>query len=95
MTPPADEDDRRWLDSAVRLARPHLGTTGAAPTAAAIIVDVERTVAGRGVTGHGGEPTAIAIALGEAGEFAAGATIYVTIEPSWPDCAAAVGPKLR
>jgi diaminohydroxyphosphoribosylaminopyrimidine deaminase / 5-amino-6-(5-phosphoribosylamino)uracil reductase len=84
------EVDRRWLDSAVRLARPYLGTTGVAPTASAIIVDLEQTVVGRGVTGPGGEPTAIATALAEAGEFAAGATLYVTIEPSWPDCAAAV-----
>jgi diaminohydroxyphosphoribosylaminopyrimidine deaminase/5-amino-6-(5-phosphoribosylamino)uracil reductase len=84
------EDDRRWLDSAVRLARPYLGTTGPAPTAAAIIVDLEQTVAGRGITGPAGEPTAISTALAEAGGFAADATLYVTIEPAWSDCAAAV-----
>ncbi len=89
MTSPADVD-RRWLDSAVRLARPQLGTTGPAPTAAAIVVDAEQTVAGRGIAGTAGEPSAVARALAEAGEFAAGATLYVTIEPGWPDCAAAV-----
>jgi diaminohydroxyphosphoribosylaminopyrimidine deaminase / 5-amino-6-(5-phosphoribosylamino)uracil reductase len=89
LTSPADVD-RRWLDAAVRLARPNLGTTGAAPTAAAIIVDAEQTVAGRGICGPGGEPTAVAKAVAEAGEFAAGSTLYVTIEPGWPDCAAAV-----
>jgi diaminohydroxyphosphoribosylaminopyrimidine deaminase/5-amino-6-(5-phosphoribosylamino)uracil reductase len=47
-------------------------------------------VAGRGIAGSGGEPTAVARALAEAGEFAAGATLYVTIDPGWPDCAAAV-----
>jgi diaminohydroxyphosphoribosylaminopyrimidine deaminase/5-amino-6-(5-phosphoribosylamino)uracil reductase len=81
-------DDRRWLDSAVRIARPHLGLTGSAPAAAALVIDAERRVVGRGVTGRGGVPSAVAIALGEAGEFAAGATVYTTIEPSMDDCGA-------
>jgi diaminohydroxyphosphoribosylaminopyrimidine deaminase/5-amino-6-(5-phosphoribosylamino)uracil reductase len=90
----ASKEDLRWLDSAVRLARPQLGSTGPFPTAAAIIVDGEQTIAGRGVTGPGGEPAAVARALAEAGVFAEDATLYVTIEPDPAGCAAAIEARI-
>jgi diaminohydroxyphosphoribosylaminopyrimidine deaminase/5-amino-6-(5-phosphoribosylamino)uracil reductase len=81
-----DADDRRWLDSAVRIARPHLGLTGPSPAAAALVIDPDQRLVGRGITGRGGAPSAVAVALREAGEFAAGATLYTTIEPAEDEC---------
>ncbi|HHY51437.1 MAG TPA: hypothetical protein GYA10_17020 [Alphaproteobacteria bacterium] len=82
----AGDEDRRWLDSAVRYARPWLGTTGGQPTDAALVVDEsEGLVFGRAVTGEGGAPSAIAAALMEAGDTARGRTLYVTMEPGTDD----------
>jgi len=88
--------DRRWLDSAARLARPWLGTTAENPTVGALIVDEERQlVFGRAVTAKGGRPHAETQALAEARTSARGRTLYVTLEPCnhWgrtPPCADAV-----
>lgn len=87
--------DRRWLDSAARIARPYVGGTGAAPAAAALIVDTEQRVVGRGITGPDGEPTAVAAALAEAGEFAIEASCYTTIEPSWDDCVSLIEARVQ
>lgn len=74
-------EDRRWLDAAVRFARPYLGATGGRPLAAALVVD-ETTglVLGRAVTGADGAD-AVGVALAEAGNSAYGRTLYVTLEP--------------
>lgn len=74
---PGDED---WLHAAARLAlraRPHSRPN---PAVAAIVVK-QGVVAGRGWTQPGGRPHAEAMALGQAGERARGATVYVTLEP--------------
>jgi diaminohydroxyphosphoribosylaminopyrimidine deaminase / 5-amino-6-(5-phosphoribosylamino)uracil reductase len=73
-------EDRRWLDAAVRLATPHLGTTNENPAAGALVVR-DGVLVGRGVPPRGGRPHAAHVALEQAGEAARGATIYVTIEP--------------
>lgn len=74
--------DRRWLDSAARLARPYLGTTAENPTVGALIVDEEyQVVHGRAVTARGGRPHAETQALAEASSSARGRTLYVTLEP--------------
>ena len=74
--------DRRWLDSAVRLARPHLGSTAGHPVTAALIVDEAMgLVFGRGVTGPAGRPYAEISAVGDARGLARGRTLYVTLEP--------------
>ena len=74
--------DQRWLDAAVRYARPFQGTTADNPCAAALIVNPhDQTLVARGVTGRGGRPHPEAIAIERAGFNAAGATLYVTIEP--------------
>lgn len=89
-------EDQRWLDAAVRFAVPHSGTTGESPTVAALIVDpVTQTLVARAVSGKGGRPHAEALAIEAAGFYAAGCTLYVTVEPChrWsrtPPCTGAI-----
>ena len=74
--------DRRWLEAAARLAAPFLGTTAAAPTVGAVLVDPHsQRLLARAVTPPGGNIGAVALALAEAGEAAGGATLYLTLEP--------------
>lgn len=74
-------EDRRWLDSAVRLARPWLGTTRGGPLAAALLVDEpEGRVFGRGVSGAD-DVTASAAAIAQARGVAGGRTLVTTLEP--------------
>ncbi|MGV8832084.1 MAG: bifunctional diaminohydroxyphosphoribosylaminopyrimidine deaminase/5-amino-6-(5-phosphoribosylamino)uracil reductase RibD [Devosia sp.] len=88
--------DLRWLDAAARYATPFLGTTGDNPCAAALIVEPRsQTLIARAVTARGGRPHPEALALESAGLDAAGATLYVTLEPChhWgrtPPCADAI-----
>lgn len=95
MTSGADQD-LRWLDAAVRMARPWLGTTAENPTVGALVVDPQRQILlGRAATASGGRPHAETQALAQAGAAAAGATLYVTLEPCnhWgrtPPCSDAV-----
>jgi diaminohydroxyphosphoribosylaminopyrimidine deaminase/5-amino-6-(5-phosphoribosylamino)uracil reductase len=92
----ATPEDLRWLDAAVRLANPQLGSTAENPTAAALVVDPRsQTLVAQAVTAGGGRPHAEAIALEAAGFEAAGCTLYVTIEPchNWgrtPPCVDAI-----
>jgi diaminohydroxyphosphoribosylaminopyrimidine deaminase/5-amino-6-(5-phosphoribosylamino)uracil reductase len=75
--------DLRWLNSAVRMARPHLGSTGGYPLTAALIVDEGLgLVFGRGLTGPSGRPYAELAAVGDARGNTSGRTIYITLEPS-------------
>lgn len=80
MNNPGDQD-RRWLDSAVRLARPHLGTTKGGPLAAALLVDApEGRVFARAVTTADCISAATA-AVAQARGVAAGRTLVTTLEP--------------
>lgn len=84
MTASGDED-LRWLDTAVRIARQHLGTLGGHPAVAALILDEESgEVFARAVTGPGGSPTAVIAAIAEAGMNAHDRVLVTTLEPS-PD----------
>jgi diaminohydroxyphosphoribosylaminopyrimidine deaminase/5-amino-6-(5-phosphoribosylamino)uracil reductase len=75
-------EDRRWLDAAVRYARPFAGTTVDVPAAGALVVDPNtQTLVARAATARGGRPHAEAEAIAKAGFGAAGCTLYVTIEP--------------
>ncbi len=74
------EGDRRWLASAARLARRGIPLSRPNPSVAALVVRKDRLIA-RGWTQPGGRPHAEAEALAAAGSDAAGATIYVTLEP--------------
>ena len=73
------EADRRWLAAAARLARRGVPLTRPNPSVAAMVVKHDRLIA-RGWTQPGGRH-AEAEALVAAGAEAAGATIYVTLEP--------------
>jgi len=72
------------MRAALALGRRHLGATWPNPSVGAVLVrddpDGPRIV-GQGVTQPGGRPHAEAVALEEAGLLAAGATLYVTLEP--------------
>ncbi len=76
----ADEADARWIGAALALAQRGVGLTGVNPAVGCVIVRGGRVV-GRGVTAAGGRPHAEAVALAQAGAAAAGATMYVTLEP--------------
>jgi len=76
---PAPED-LRWLDAAARLAARARPLSRPNPAVGAIIVKHGRVIA-RGWTRPGGRPHAEAVALGQAGSAAFGATLYVTLEP--------------
>lgn len=96
----ADPDDTRWLDAAARLAARGRPLSRPNPAVGAILVKQGRVIA-RGWTQPGGRPHAEAVVLGLAGSAAAGATLYVTLEPcahkngrgaSCADLIAAAGP---
>ena len=72
--------DARWLAAAACLAERARPLSRPNPAVGAIVVK-DRIVLGRGWTHAGGRPHAEAIALGQAGEAARGATLYVTLEP--------------
>ena len=68
------------MRAALALARRGLGNTWPNPSVGCVLVRDGRVV-GRGVTAPGGRPHAEVAALAVAGDFARGATAYVTLEP--------------
>ncbi len=68
------------MTATIALAQRGAGQTGLNPNVGCIIFKQGRII-GRGWTQPGGRPHAEAMALTEAGEKAAGATIYVSLEP--------------
>ncbi len=73
-------DDVRLMAAALALARRGRGRTAANPNVGCLLVR-DGLIIGRGWTQGGGRPHAEAMALGEAGDRARGATAYVTLEP--------------
>jgi diaminohydroxyphosphoribosylaminopyrimidine deaminase/5-amino-6-(5-phosphoribosylamino)uracil reductase len=73
-------DDARWMGASLALAERTRGMTAPNPNVGCVIV-ADGVVVGRGWTQAGGRPHAEAMALEQAGERAAGATAYVTLEP--------------
>ncbi|MGQ0558543.1 MAG: bifunctional diaminohydroxyphosphoribosylaminopyrimidine deaminase/5-amino-6-(5-phosphoribosylamino)uracil reductase RibD [Sphingosinicella sp.] len=73
-------NDTRWMEEAIALGERAHGLTAPNPHVGCIIVQDGEAV-GRGWTAAGGRPHAEAVALEEAGERAAGATIHVSLEP--------------
>lgn len=76
MTP----DDTQHMAHALSLGQRGLGRTWPNPAVGCVIVDGNRIV-GRGWTQPGGRPHAEVMALAQAGQYARGATAYVTLEP--------------
>jgi diaminohydroxyphosphoribosylaminopyrimidine deaminase/5-amino-6-(5-phosphoribosylamino)uracil reductase len=74
------EADLAAMRRAIELAAAHVGRTGENPSVGCVILK-GGVVVGEGVTGLGGRPHAEEIALDMAGDRAAGATAYVTLEP--------------
>jgi len=70
----------KYMKEAIRLADQHVGNTGENPSVGCVIVKDGEVIA-TGVTALGGRPHAETIALEQAGERAAGADIYLTLEP--------------
>jgi diaminohydroxyphosphoribosylaminopyrimidine deaminase / 5-amino-6-(5-phosphoribosylamino)uracil reductase len=68
------------MAAAIALAERGKGLTGNNPAVGCLIVK-DGVVVGRGWTQPGGRPHAEAVAIAQAGEAAAGATIYVSLEP--------------
>ncbi len=72
--------DARWMVAALALSERGRGRTAPNPNVGCVIVKDDRVV-GRGWTQPAGRPHAEAMALTEAGGEAAGAIVYVTLEP--------------
>lgn len=74
------DQDRRWMQRALDLARRGAGWTAPNPMVGAVIVK-DAEMVGEGFHPRVGEPHAEVFALKEAGDRARGATAYVTLEP--------------
>ncbi|WP_027363613.1 bifunctional diaminohydroxyphosphoribosylaminopyrimidine deaminase/5-amino-6-(5-phosphoribosylamino)uracil reductase RibD [Desulfotruncus alcoholivorax] len=75
-----DDKDLKYMELALELAAKALGRTSPNPVVGAVVVKDGRIV-GKGYHARAGTPHAEIHALREAGEDAAGATLYVTLEP--------------
>ncbi|MCL5270378.1 MAG: bifunctional diaminohydroxyphosphoribosylaminopyrimidine deaminase/5-amino-6-(5-phosphoribosylamino)uracil reductase RibD [bacterium] len=73
-------NDQAYMQMALALASRGRGRTSPNPMVGAVIVKEGRVV-GRGFHAKAGEAHAEVVALAEAGELSAGATVYVTLEP--------------
>jgi diaminohydroxyphosphoribosylaminopyrimidine deaminase/5-amino-6-(5-phosphoribosylamino)uracil reductase len=73
-------DDARFMAAALALGRRGLGLCAPNPAVGALLVK-DGVILARGTTQPGGRPHAETEALREAGTRAAGATLYVTLEP--------------
>lgn len=76
--------DLHYMRLALALGRRNLGRTWPNPSVGAVVVAGEpgaERIVGAGATAPGGRPHGEPLALGEAGAFARGATLYVTLEP--------------
>jgi len=69
------------MAEAVALGETARGRSAPNPNVGCVIVSDRGKAVGRGATAPGGRPHAEAVALGEAGRAARGATVYVTLEP--------------
>lgn len=76
--------DRRFMAMALALGARGLGSTWPNPSVGAVVtarIEGEPVVVGRGLTQAGGRPHGEAVAFERAGAMAAGATLYVALEP--------------
>lgn len=73
-------DDQYYMKLALDLAASAKGKTNPNPVVGAVIVK-DGVIAGTGIHRKAGEPHAEVHAFKMAGEYAEGATLYVTLEP--------------
>ena len=66
---------------AIALGESARGCSAPNPNVGCVILSSAGKLVGKGATAEGGRPHAEAIALGQAGKRAKGATVYVTLEP--------------
>lgn len=84
-----------FMARAIELSRAALGSTAPNPNVGCVIVK-DGTIIAEGATAPGGRPHAEKVALDAAGDEAAGATLYTTLEPCahdsgrGPTCAAII-----
>jgi diaminohydroxyphosphoribosylaminopyrimidine deaminase / 5-amino-6-(5-phosphoribosylamino)uracil reductase len=88
------DEDARFMAAALGFARHGFGQVAPNPAVGALLVK-NGVIVGRGHTRPGGRPHAESEALRQAGAAAAGATLYVTLEPcshhgKTPPCAEAI-----
>ena len=76
-----NEHDAFYMRTALRLAERGRGGTSPNPMVGALVVDGTGVIVGRGAHEVAGGPHAEVYALRDAGERAAGATLYCTLEP--------------
>ena len=89
-----DRHDTEYMQRALRLAERGLYTTEPNPRVGCVIVK-DRNIVGEGWHHRAGGPHAEIVALSQAGDSAAGSTVYVTLEPcshhgKTPPCADAL-----
>lgn len=76
----SEADDQRHMRRAIALAKARLGRTGENPAVGCVIVK-DGVVIAEAATAEGGRPHAEEQALAVAGPSAAGADVFVTMEP--------------
>jgi diaminohydroxyphosphoribosylaminopyrimidine deaminase/5-amino-6-(5-phosphoribosylamino)uracil reductase len=69
------------MAAAIALGESARGSSAPNPNVGCVIVTPTGRIVGHGATARGGRPHAEAIALGQAGKRAKGATVYTTLEP--------------
>ena len=73
--------DDYYMAQCLRLARLGEGTTSPNPMVGAVVLDAQGRKVGEGYHAKAGGPHAEVVALNQAGEAAAGGTLYVNLEP--------------
>jgi len=71
----------QWMRRCIDLALKGSGRTSPNPVVGAVVLDADGKLVGEGFHARAGEDHAEVIALNEAGERAAGGTLYVSLEP--------------